>query len=127
MHQVPIKRSMVLRTVMPRFRKERKLRATAIVSPAIAPEKRFDPLCGALVCEACDTSQSIRAPTMISSVPRVARKAATRGASRPFRKLIETLLSTTINGSRAPCGSAPNSRASGICRMKPSPPVVAAT
>jgi hypothetical protein len=37
MHQVPIKRSMVLRTVTPRLRRERKLRAatTAIASPAI--------------------------------------------------------------------------------------------
>jgi hypothetical protein len=37
MHQVPIKRSMVLRTVIPRRRKKRKLRApaTAIASPAI--------------------------------------------------------------------------------------------
>jgi len=29
MHQVPIKRSMVFRTVMPRLRKDRKLRAAA--------------------------------------------------------------------------------------------------
>jgi hypothetical protein len=37
MHQVPIKRSMVLRRVIPRLRKDRKLRAaaTAIASPAI--------------------------------------------------------------------------------------------
>ena len=73
MHQVPISRSMVLRTVMPRRRKERKSRAE-ITSPAIGTismrrSRASTSRAGPLAVETLQHLVEHQIPTMISSVP----------------------------------------------------------
>jgi len=64
----------------------------------------------------CNISQSIRSPTMISSLPRSASNRRAWSELRSLRKSIQTLLSTTITGCCGPCGLRRGCHASGICR-----------